>query len=114
MPPESAAFGGMKLLALLGVFTLLVCDAAAGLASGLAGGLAFAAAAVLCAVAQITGFDGLDMFHVFSPSIQQIYRISLAQPNISVNHIFHTFPTFHIIRTARKNAHSEHRHDALQ
>mgnify|MGYP006974415236 CR=1 FL=1 len=53
----------MQLLALLGVLTLLVCNAAAGLASRLAGSLALAAAAVLCAVAQITGLDRLDMFH---------------------------------------------------
>ena len=87
----------MQLLALLGVLTFLVCNAAAGLASRLAGGLALAAAAVLCAVAQITGFDGLDMFHVFSPSVQQIYRISLAQWNFRVNYTFHTFHTFHTL-----------------
>ena len=52
-----------QLLAFLGVFTLLVCDTAAGLACRLAGSLAFAAAAVLGAFAQIAGFDGLDMFH---------------------------------------------------
>ena len=53
-----------KLLAfLLGAFALLVSDAAAGLASGLAGSLAFAAAAVLGALAQIAGLDGLDVLH---------------------------------------------------
>ena len=66
MPPGSAAFWDMQLLALLGVLALLVCNAAAGLAGRLAGSLAFAAAAVLGAVAQVTGFDGLDMFHSFT------------------------------------------------
>ena len=62
MPPKSAAFlqnSNVKLL----VLALLVCDTAAGLASGLARGLALAAAAVLCAFAQIAGFDGLNMLH---------------------------------------------------
>ena len=54
-----------NLLAFLGAFALLICDTAAGLASRLAGGLAFAAAAVLGAVAQVAGFDGLNMFHRF-------------------------------------------------
>ena len=45
------------------VLALLVGDAAAGLASRLAGGLAFAAAAVLGALAQIAGLDGLNMLH---------------------------------------------------
>ena len=48
------------------VFALLVGNAAAGLASGLARGLAFAAAAVLSAFAQVTGFDRLDVFHDFT------------------------------------------------
>ena len=59
MPPDPAAFCYLQLLA----FALLVGNAAAGLASGLAGSLAFAAAAVLGAFAQITRFDGLNMFH---------------------------------------------------
>ena len=53
-----------KKLLLFLVLALLVSDAAAGLASGLARGLALAAAAVLGAVAQVAGFDGLDMRHV--------------------------------------------------
>jgi hypothetical protein len=53
-----------SILLLFGVFALLVSDAAAGLASGLARGLAFAAAAVLCAFAQVTGSDSLDVLHV--------------------------------------------------
>ena len=56
-----AAFWFAQLLAF--VFALLICNAAAGLASGLARGLAFAAAAVLSAFAQVTGFQSLDMFH---------------------------------------------------
>jgi len=62
MPPESTAFQRLQLL-LFGVLALLVGNAAAGLASGLAGSLALAAAAVLGAVTQVTGLDGLDMFH---------------------------------------------------
>ena len=54
----------MQLLS-LGVLALLVGDAAAGLASGLAGSLALAAATVLSAVAQVTGLDRLDVFHIF-------------------------------------------------
>ena len=52
-----------ELLALLCVLALLVSDAAACLASRLARGLAFAASAVLCAVAEITSFESLDMLH---------------------------------------------------
>ena len=53
----------MQLLAFLGVLAFLVCNAAAGLASRLAGSLALAAATVLCALAQVTSFDGLDSLH---------------------------------------------------
>ena len=53
----------MQLLAFLGALALLVCDTAAGLAGRLAGSLAFAATAVYCAVAQITGLKGLDVLH---------------------------------------------------
>jgi len=56
-----------KLLAFLGVFALLVSDAAAGLASRLARGLALAATAVLCALAQVASFDSFNMFHDFLP-----------------------------------------------
>ena len=48
---------------LLLVLAGLVGDAAAGLAGGLARGLALAAAAVGSAFAQVTGLDGLDVFH---------------------------------------------------
>ena len=62
MPPvKPAAFYVCNLLA--GILALLVCNAAAGLASGLAGSLALAATAVLGALAKIAGVDGLDMFH---------------------------------------------------
>ena len=63
MPPEWAAFSKGHQELLLGVFALLVSDAAAGLASGLARSLAFAAAAVLCAVAEVASLESLDMFH---------------------------------------------------
>ena len=53
----------VQLLAFFGVLALLVCNAAARLAGGLAGSLALAAAAVLRAVAQVTRFDCLNMFH---------------------------------------------------
>ena len=53
----------MFLLAFLGALALLVCDAAAGLASGLAGSLALAATAVLCAFAKVTSFKSFDMLH---------------------------------------------------
>ena len=61
MPPGPAALGDMQLLALLGALALLVCNAAAGLASRLAGGLALAATALNSAVAQILGFQSLDL-----------------------------------------------------
>ena len=48
---------------LLVALALLICNAAAGLASRLARGLAFAATAVLCACAEILGLDGFNMFH---------------------------------------------------
>ena len=53
----------LELLAFLGALALLIGNTAAGLASGLARSLALAAAAVLCALAQIAGFNRLDMFH---------------------------------------------------
>ena len=62
MPPASDGifyWQNLVLLALAG----LVSNTAAGLASGLARSLALAAAAVLGAVAQVTGLDGLDMLH---------------------------------------------------
>jgi len=52
-----------QLFLLASVFTLLVGNTAAGLAGGLAGSLALAAAAVLGAFAEITGFKRLDSFH---------------------------------------------------
>ena len=47
----------------VGVLTLLVGDAAAGLACRLAGSLALTAAAVFSAVAQIASLNGNDMLH---------------------------------------------------
>ena len=64
MPPfDRRHFWFLQLLAFLAALALLVGDAAAGLAGRLAGSLALAAAAVLRAVAQIAGFDGLNMSH---------------------------------------------------
>ena len=60
MPPNSAAF---ILFCVLVALALLVCDAAAGLASGLAGSLALAATAILRALAKILGFNSLNMLH---------------------------------------------------
>ena len=51
-----------ELLAFL-VFALLVSNTAAGLASGLAGSLAFAASAILCAFAKVTGLNCFDTLH---------------------------------------------------
>ena len=45
------------------MLALLICNAAAGLASRLARGLALTAAAVLCALAEVASLDGLDMLH---------------------------------------------------
>ena len=53
----------IKLLAFFRIFAFLVSDTATGLASRLAGSLTFAAAAVFRAVAKVTGFDSLNMFH---------------------------------------------------
>jgi hypothetical protein len=58
-PPPPQAITKIELL----VLALLICDAAAGLASRLAGSLALAASAVLCAIAQITSLNGFNMLH---------------------------------------------------
>ena len=83
----------MQLLAFLGALALLICNTTAGLASRLAGGLAFTAATVLRAVAQITGFNSLDMFHSFTFRIKNYYALTLTHSGLCVNHIFHTFHT---------------------
>ena len=57
----------MQLLAFLIAFTLLVCDAAACLASRLTGGLALTTTAILSTFTQVACFDSLDMFHYFTP-----------------------------------------------
>lgn len=61
MPPEGGNF--LLLLRLLGVFALLVRNAAAGLAGALTGGLAFAAAAILRAFAKGLFVKSNDVFH---------------------------------------------------
>ena len=53
----------LELLDLFCALALLIRNTAAGLAGGLARGLALAAAAVLCALAQIAGLNRLDVFH---------------------------------------------------
>ena len=63
MPPKLGGISYVQLLAFLGALALLICDTAAGLAGRLAGSLAFAATAILRAITQIAGFDGLNMFH---------------------------------------------------
>ena len=60
-PPKPG--GAFFLCLAISVFALLICNAARGLAGRLAGSLAFAAAAVLCAFAKVTGFQSLDSFH---------------------------------------------------
>ena len=84
----------IKLLAFL-VFALLICDAAACLASRLARCLAFAATAVLCAFTKITSFDSFDVFHctvppfdntLYSPYIITLFsRKSISNIRLSVN-----------------------------
>ena len=68
------------------ILALLVCDAAAGLASGLARGLALTAAAVLCAFAKVASFDGFDMLH--DDYLQNmIYCIIISRFFLKVNKI---------------------------
>jgi hypothetical protein len=55
-----------KIVLLVLVLAVLVGNAAAGLAGGLARGLALAAAAVLGALAEVAGFEGLDLDHGFA------------------------------------------------
>ena len=58
---------GLLGLVFLPVLALLIGDTAAGLAGRLAGRLAFSATAVLCAFAQITGVQCLNMLHLDYP-----------------------------------------------
>ena len=62
----TAAFFYLDKLVL--VFALLICNAAAGLASRLAGGLALAASAILRACAKILCLDSLNMLHKIPPN----------------------------------------------
>ena len=92
MPPGSAAFRGMQLLALLGALALLVGDATAGLAGRLAGSLALAAAAVLRAVAQVAGFDGLNMSHCdYLQIIDMEYYIAFGPQSQYAKHVCLSF-----------------------
>ena len=58
-------------------FALLVCNTAAGLASRLAGSLAFAAAAVLCGLAEVLGCESLDVLdrYVLQKMFFTVYHI---------------------------------------
>ena len=66
------------------VFALLICDTAGCLASRLAGCLALAATTVLSALAEITCFNCLDMFHESVPLSYKLLKI-LADSASSVN-----------------------------
>ena len=55
------------LFILLLAFALLIRNAAARFASGLAGSLALTATAVLCALAQVFGFQSLNTSHFGNP-----------------------------------------------
>ena len=59
---------------LVGLLARLVGNAAAGLASGLARGLALAAAAVLGALAQVLGLQGLNVAHHGTSILVGIYQ----------------------------------------
>ncbi len=72
---QKASLYGKKLLVILCVFALLICDTAACLTSRLAGCLAFAAAAVLCALAEILCFKCLNTLHGFILLIKFIQAI---------------------------------------
>jgi hypothetical protein len=62
MPPDGGIFQKPELLLSL-FLALLIGNAAAGLAGRLTGSLAFAAAALLGALAKITGIQSLNMLH---------------------------------------------------
>jgi hypothetical protein len=87
MPPVSAAFQYRQCSCLL-VLALLVGNTTAGLAGRLARGLALTAAAVLGAVAQILGFDGLDTLHNFTFCISIVYFITVPYRGKTVNYAF--------------------------
>ena len=57
------------------ILALLVGHAAAGFAGRLARGLAFAAAAVLCALTEVAGLNGLDSFHGFISILSGLINI---------------------------------------
>ena len=80
----AADLSGLRHFRLLLAFALLVSDTAAGLASRLAGCLAFAAAAVLCALAEILCLKSLDTLH-FSILPKIIIRYIIAHFFLQVN-----------------------------
>ena len=73
----------MQLLALVMVLALLISDTAACFASGLARCLALTATAVLCAFAEITSLNCLDMFH--DRNLHQIFVKILSRFLYKVN-----------------------------
>ena len=62
-----AVFLRQRLFLSVLVLALLVGNTAGGLASRLAGGLALTAAAVLYALCEVTGVDGLNSLHDVYP-----------------------------------------------
>jgi hypothetical protein len=80
MPPDGGRNRLESVILLFLVLALLVGDTAAGLARGLAGRLAFAAAAVLRALAQITGVQGLNMFHDHNPPSKDFILYFITHP----------------------------------
>jgi hypothetical protein len=91
MPPEG---GILVRILFLGVLALLVSDAAAGLASRLARGLALTATAVLCALAKVASFNGLNMLHNGKPPNKEFTSYIVAYFFAKVNIKPDIFPDF--------------------
>ncbi len=85
----------------LGVFALLVSNAARGFASGLARSLAFAATAVLNGFGNILGFDSLDSAHFkLLLKYNYLHLQILSHQTVYVNKIFVFF--FGVLRFLNK------------
>ncbi len=77
----------IQLLAL--ILTLLICNAARGLASRLAGGLALAATAVLYGFCNILSFDSVNSFHFMILRLSfRLTIVIISQGKINVNSLF--------------------------
>ena len=76
------------------VLALLVSDTAAGLACRLARGLALAATAILCAVAKVASFDGLNMLHNGIPPNKEFTFYIIAHFFAKVNNNRNIFLAF--------------------